>query len=136
MDYDDIKEKILGWFREKESFDDKDIYFLFKDLCEETWELVKGGEVEVDESLDPDSLEGFGEEPLEEEGVDDEDDVEPAVPVKKPFKKIDLDADEELDDEGEDDDEDDVDKPDLPGFDTEKPSKPPVYAKKPRIKPK
>jgi len=133
MDYDDIKEKILGWLREKESFDDKDIYFLFKDLSEETWDLVKGGEVIVDESLDPDSLEGFGEEPIDE-GPEDEDDDEPVVPVKVPFKKIDLDADEELDDE--DDDEDDVDKPPLPVFEKETTPKSGVYAKKPRIKPK
>lgn len=134
MDYDDIKEKILGWLKEKENFDDKDIYFLFKDLAEEAWELVKGGEVEADESLDPDSLEGFGEElPGEDEGPEEDDDE--AEPVRKPFKKIDLDADEELDDDEGVEDEDD--KPPLPSFDKDTTTKKtPVYAKKPRIKPK
>jgi len=35
MEYDEIKEKIVGWLEEKEQFRDKDLFFLFDDLAEE-----------------------------------------------------------------------------------------------------
>ena len=47
MDYDDIKEKILGWLREKESFDDKDIYAVelaVDEACSKIIEHAYGGE--------------------------------------------------------------------------------------------
>jgi len=115
MEYEDIKDKILGWLREKESFDDKDIYFLFKDLCDETWEEIRGaGETEeiIDEDVvDPDSLEAFGEEP-KEEGSEEE------LPS---FDEDELEKEEEDEPEETKETEEKVVKP--------------IYSKKPRVKP-
>ena len=122
MDYEDIKDKIVGWLKDKENFNDKDCFCLFKDLMDDSWENVRGEgeslEDEIDEVVDPDGLEAYGEEGAGEV-VDD------GLPIE------------------DDEDDFDEDEDDLPGFDEKPliPPKPPIntikktiFAKKPRIK--
>ena len=124
MDYEDIKDKIVGWLKDKENFNDKDCFCLFKDLMDDSWENVRGEgeslEDEIDEVVDPDGLEAYGEEEVNE-GIDEEG-IDPEEP---------------------DEDDFDEDEDDLPSFDEKPliPPKPPIntikktiFAKKPRIK--
>ncbi len=122
MDYEDIKNKITGWLKDKEGFNDKDLYFLFKDLSEDSWENIRGeGEEEIerlDGEVNPDSLEAYGEEEKAEIDETEEDEELPGFD--------DIPPEEGEEDEEKEDLEEEVEEP--------KKETKPIYAKKPRVK--
>ncbi len=135
MEYDEIKEKIVGWLEEKEQFRDKDLFFLFDDLAEEAKERVRADGIEdLDEDegvdvVDPDGLDAYGEE----KGADVLD------AQKDDYNAEDEASDDEADDEAADEDEsaeveDDLSVP-KPPVTPPKPKKMSIFAKKPKVKP-